>query len=104
MVSTIGDDPIMQWTKPSCVLVSEGNYSNGHGFPWVYKTLGLGKVIGTPVAGTMTAVWWETQINPYIVFGIPEVTCADVNGVAMENQTLQLTSSLQHACRLPLWS
>ncbi|MFC2504297.1 MAG: hypothetical protein ACFN4D_09700, partial [Cardiobacterium sp.] len=43
-----------------------------------YKTLGLGKVIGTPVAGTMTAVWWETQINPYIVFGIPEVTCADV--------------------------
>lgn len=37
----------------------------------------------------MTAVWWETQINPYIVFGIPEVTCADVNGVAMENQTLQ---------------
>lgn len=85
----IGDDPIMQWTKPSCVLVSEGNYSNGHGFPWVYKTLGLGKVIGTPVAGTMTAVWWETQINPYIVFGIPEVTCADVNGVAMENQTLQ---------------
>ena len=85
----IGDDPIMQWTKPSCVLVSEGNYSNGHGFPWVYQTLGLGKVIGTPVAGTMTAVWWESQINPYLVFGIPEVTCSDIHGQALENKTLQ---------------
>ena len=85
----IGDDPIMQWTKPSCVLVSEGNYSNGHGFPWVYQTLGLGKVIGSPVAGTMTAVWWESQINPYVVFGIPEVTCSDIHGQALENKTLQ---------------
>ena len=85
----IGDDPFMQWNKPSCVLVSEGNYSNGHGFPWVYKTLGLGKVIGSPVAGTMTAVWWETQINPYIVFGIPQVTCSDLDGKPLENATLQ---------------
>lgn len=84
----IGDDPFMQWTKPSCVLMSEGNYSNGHGFPWVYKTLGLGKLIGAPVAGTMTAVWWETQINPNIVFGIPQVTCTDEHGQALENQTL----------------
>lgn len=85
----IGDDPFMQWNKPSCVLVSEGNYSNGHGFPWVYKVLGLGKVIGSPVAGTMTAVWWESQINPYIVFGIPQVTCSDLDGKPLENATLQ---------------
>lgn len=85
----IGDDPFMQWTKPSCVLVSEGNYSNGHGFPWVYKQLGLGKVIGTPVAGTMTAVWWESQINPYVVFGLPQTTCSDLEGRPMENHTLQ---------------
>ena len=84
----IGDDPFMQWTKPSCVLVSEGNYSNGHGFPWVYKHLGLGKVIGTPIAGTMTAVWWESQINPYVVFGLPQTTCSDLDGNPMENRTL----------------
>ena len=85
----IGDDPFMQWNKPSCVLMSEGNYSNGHGFPWAYKTLGLGKLIGAPVAGTMTAVWWESQINPHIVFGIPQVTCSDEQGRPLENQTLQ---------------
>lgn len=85
----IGSDPFKQWTKPSCVLQSEGNYSNGHGFPWLYKKLNIGKLIGAPVPGTMTAVWWETQINPSIVFGIPEVTCQDMDGNILENQELE---------------
>lgn len=42
----IGIDPFAQWTKPSAVLISESNYSNAHGFPWAYKELGLGKLIG----------------------------------------------------------
>ena len=42
----IGSDPYNKWTKPSCVLMCEDNYSNAHGFPWVYKTLGIGKLIG----------------------------------------------------------
>ena len=67
----IGRDPFNKWTKPSCVLICEDDYSNGHGFPMVYKTLGIGKLIGTPVAGTMTAVWWETMIDNTMVFGIP---------------------------------
>lgn len=84
-----GDDPFMQWTKPSCVLMNEGNYSNGHGFPYVYKTLGLGKLIGTPVAGTMTAVWWETLFSGTILYGIPQLMINDIKGKALENQELQ---------------
>ncbi|MDE7407496.1 MAG: PDZ domain-containing protein, partial [Muribaculaceae bacterium] len=71
----IGSDPFNKWLKPSCVLICEDNYSNAHGFPWVYKHQGVGKLIGTRVPGTMTSVWWETQIDPSIVFGIPQVTC-----------------------------
>ena len=56
------------------MLVCEDNYSDASGFPYVYKTLGIGKIIGTPVPGTMTAVWWETQIDGATVFGIPQVT------------------------------
>ena len=85
----IGSDPFNKWLKPSCVLICEDNYSNAHGFPWVYKTLGIGKLIGAPVPGTMTAVWWETQIDPSIVFGIPQVGCRDMNGNYLENQELQ---------------
>ena len=85
----IGSDPFNKWVKPSCVLVCEDNYSNAHGFPWVYKELGIGKLIGAPVPGTMTAVWWETQIDPSIVFGIPQVGCVDMRGNYAENNQLQ---------------
>lgn len=84
----IGSDPFSQWTKPSVMLVNEGNYSDAHGSPYVYKTLSIGKLVGAPVPGTMTAVWWETQIDPSIIFGIPQVTSADLNGKALENQQL----------------
>ncbi len=85
----IGSDPFNKWLKPSCVLVCEDNYSNAHGFPWVYKTLGVGKLIGAPVPGTMTAVWWETQIDPTLVFGIPQVGVRDMNGHYLENVELE---------------
>jgi C-terminal processing protease CtpA/Prc len=85
----IGSDPFNKWLKPSCVLVCEDNYSNAHGFPWVYKELGIGKLIGAPVPGTMTAVWWETQIDPSIVFGIPQVGSVDMRGQYAENNQLQ---------------
>ena len=70
----IGTEPYSKWNKPSCVLMGEDNYSDACGFPYVYKTLGIGKLIGAPVPGTMTAVWWETQIDPSLVFGVPQVT------------------------------
>ncbi len=69
----IGHEPFNKWTKPSCVLVNEDCYSDASGFPYAYRSLGLGKLIGAPVPGTMTAVWWENQINSFIVFGIPQV-------------------------------
>ncbi len=84
----IGSDPFSQWTKPSVMLVNEANYSDAHGTPYVYQTLGIGDIVGSPVPGTMTAVWWETQIDPSIVFGIPQVTSLDRNGKPLENQQL----------------
>lgn len=84
----IGSEPFTQWTKPSAMLVNEGNYSDAHGTPFVYKTLGLGKLVGAPVPGTMTAVWWENQVDPSIVFGIPQVTTMNLEGQVLENTQL----------------
>ena len=83
----IGYDPWNKWVKPSCVMICEDDYSNGHGFPAVYKTLGIGKLIGAPVAGTMTAVWWETMMND-MVFGIPQVGNLGMDGSYFENKQL----------------
>lgn len=86
----IGSDPFNKWLKPSCMLVCEDNYSNAHGTPWVYKRLAVGKLVGAPVPGTMTAVWWESQIDNSIVFGIPQVGCWDIQKEEyMENVELQ---------------
>lgn len=83
----IGNDPFDRWVKPSCMLVCEDNYSNAHGTPWLYKEMGIGKLIGAPVPGTMTAVWWE-NIGQY-TFGIPQVGTKDNRGNYLENQQLE---------------
>ncbi len=84
-----GYDPMNKWIKPSAVLISESNYSDAHGFPYAYKTLKLGKLVGMPVPGTMTAVWWETLQDKSLVFGIPQVGTKDLNGHYLENQQLE---------------
>ena len=82
----IGHEPFNKWTKPSCVLIGEDNYSDASGFPSAYRALGLGKLIGAPVPGTMTAVWWETLLDSSLVFGIPQVGNWSVaDGRYMEN-------------------
>jgi tricorn protease len=80
-----GSDPRDKWTKPSAVLMSESNYSDAFLFPYAYKHKGIGKLIGMPVPGTGTAVWWETQIDPTLVFGIPMIGIVGVN----EKRTLE---------------
>lgn len=82
-------EPFNKWSKPSVLLAGEGNYSDAHAFPYSYKTLELGKVIGMPVPGTMTLVWWETQQDPTLVFGIPQMGIKDNNGKYLEGQQLE---------------
>lgn len=86
---TDSGDPINKWTKPSTVLMSESNYSDAFIFPYAYKSLGLGKLIGMPVPGTGTAVWWEQQIDPTIVFGIPMIATIGKEDRPTENLQLE---------------
>lgn len=82
-------EPQNKWTNPSTVLMSESNYSDAFIFPYAYHQLGIGKLIGMPVAGTGTAVWWEQQIDPTIVFGIPMVATIGKEGRPTENLQLE---------------
>ncbi|MFC3034734.1 S41 family peptidase [Pseudoalteromonas fenneropenaei] len=84
----LGAEPLGKWYRPSAVIVSEGNYSDAYLFPYSYKQLGLGKLVGMPVAATGTAVWWETQFTGDLVFGIPQVGMRDNDGNLQENRDL----------------
>jgi C-terminal processing protease CtpA/Prc len=86
---SLGWEPVGKWTKPSLVMISESNYSDAHLFPWTYRHLGIGKLLGMPVAGTGTAVWWETLQDSTVYFGIPQVGFRDENGQFMERALIQ---------------
>ncbi|HYO21671.1 MAG TPA: S41 family peptidase, partial [Flavisolibacter sp.] len=89
-------EPFNKWTGPSTVLMSESNYSDAFIFPYAYKQLGIGKTIGMPVPGTGTAVWWETQIDPTLVFGIPMVATIGKEGRPTENLQLEPDIKVQN--------
>jgi len=42
-----------------------------------------------PVPGTGTFVWWERQIDPTLVFGIPMGGWRDMNGEFAENKQME---------------
>ncbi len=84
----IGVEPGMRWTKPSIVVMNEGNYSDAHCFPTAYKSLGLGETVGMQVPGTCTSVWWERLQDRSLVFGIPQVGYLDKAGDYTENKHL----------------
>ncbi|MCL1894331.1 MAG: S41 family peptidase [Holophagaceae bacterium] len=84
-----GHQPGSKWIKPSIVIMNEGNYSDAHLFPVAYKIKELGKTVGMPVAGTGTFVWWETQIDPTLVFGIPQGGWRTPDGLFCENNQLE---------------
>ncbi len=85
----IGYQPWNRWIKPSIVIMGESNYSDAHLFPEAYKIKGGGKTLGMPVPGTGTFVWWETQIDPTIVFGIPMGGWKPVGKPFLENNQME---------------
>lgn len=84
-------DSMWRWTKPSIVVMSEGNYSDAHFFPWAYMELAIGDTVGMPVPGTATAVWWERLHTGDLVFGIPQVGTKGQRGIYLENKQLEPT-------------
>ena len=86
---SIGWEPNEKWHRKSVVLAGENNYSDAHLFPWLYQHFHIGKLIGMPVPGTGTAVWWEVLQDPRLILGIPEVGFRDEQGRFMEQTQIE---------------
>ncbi|MEN6631221.1 MAG: S41 family peptidase, partial [Candidatus Polarisedimenticolia bacterium] len=85
----VGVEPSNRWSKPSIIVMNEGNYSDAHCFPEAYTSLKIGETVGMPVPGTCTAVWWERLQDRSLVFGIPQVGMVDKSGDFLENKQLE---------------
>ncbi|MEN8224054.1 MAG: S41 family peptidase [Bacteroidota bacterium] len=84
-----GAEPLHKWWKPSIVLIGESNYSDAHGFPIAYRAMKVGKTVGMPIPGTMTAVWWENLQDNSLNFGIPQIGMKDMDGNYYENMQFE---------------
>ena len=78
-------DSLDQWNKPSILVMGEGNYSDAHAFPFTYDALDIGEMVGMPVPGTMTAVWWEMSLSGDMRVGVPQVGMKNSQGEYLEN-------------------
>ena len=85
----IGEEPSFKWDRKSALLVGESNYSDAHVFPFAYRALGIGKLVGMPVPGTGTFVWWETLQDPTLYFGIPELGLRNKEGKFLEGLPIE---------------
>ncbi len=80
------EEPRDRWTKPSAVIMNAASYSDASIFPQAYHDLKLGPLVGDPVAGTGTAVWWvDSNIIPGLVYGIPQLPYRKLDGTLVEN-------------------
>ena len=89
---SIGWDPVApvgKWSGRTALLVNEDNYSDGHLFPWAYRHLQLGKLVGMPVPGTGTSAYREREQNPQITIGVPHGAVEDANGLIMERVQIE---------------
>ena len=66
--------------------MNASSYSDASVFPHVYRDLKLGPLIGDPVAGTGTAVWWvESNLIPGLSYGLPQLPLREMGGRLFEN-------------------
>ena len=82
-------EPRDRWSRRSTVIMNGASYSDGSVFPYAYRRLGLGRLVGETVAGTGTAVWWaESLLIPGLVYGLPQLPMRDADGERLENRDI----------------
>jgi len=85
----IGGEPQRKWHKPSILLVNEGNYSDGHCFPYAYRTKEIGQIVGMPIAGTCSWVTGTAMPDGRGSVRTVHLSFDDLNGDPLENQQLE---------------
>jgi hypothetical protein len=76
--------PSLRWGKPVVVLINERSFSDAEVFPYGFKQLGLGKVVGVPTAGGVIGTN-DITLSDGSKFRIPRVGWYGLNGENLEH-------------------
>lgn len=86
--AVMGRVPGGRWAKPSAVVADAASYSDGSVFPALYHKQKIGPLVGMRVPGTGTAVIWEHQQEPRLVYGVPQIGFRFLDGTWFENNEI----------------
>ena len=75
--------PALYWDKPVCVVINERSFSDAEVFPYCFKSLKLGKVIGVPTPGGVIGTN-DITLSDGSSFRIPRVGYYGVDGTNLE--------------------
>lgn len=84
----VGRIPTARWAKPSALVQNASAYSDGSIFPHLYKSGGIGPIVGDAVPGTGTAVWWMYPMKGALKWGIPQLGAKDFKTGWFENSEI----------------
>ena len=76
--------PLLRWNKPVIMLINEASFSNAEMFPHVFKSMGIGKVVGMPTAGGVIGTY-NTRLFDGTFYRIPALGVYSYEGVNLEN-------------------
>ncbi len=77
------EQPHLYYMKPVVVLINENSFSDAEVFPFAFKELKRGKVIGVPTAGGVIGTGSATLINGFTL-RLPRVGWFGLQGVNLE--------------------
>jgi tricorn protease len=72
-----------RWTKPIILLINHRSYSDAEIFPSAFRSLGLGKLVGTPTGGYVIGTGNERLIDGS-TFRVPRLGVYTTSGINMD--------------------
>ena len=75
--------PALYWDKPVVVLINERSFSDAEVFPYIFKTMGVGKVIGVPTPGGVIGTN-DITLSDGSSFRIPRTRYEGMDGTNLE--------------------
>jgi Tol biopolymer transport system component/C-terminal processing protease CtpA/Prc len=87
--------PLPSFTKPIVVLANEASLSNAEVFPWGFKALKLGKVVGMPTYGGVIGTGGTTLLDGSSL-RMPAVGSFTLDGRNMENNGCPPDIQVEH--------
>ena len=80
--------PSLHWDKPAVTLTNEYSFSDAEIFPFAFRKLGIGKLIGVPTGGAVIGTG-GIQLLDGTYFRLPTSGCFTLEGETLENMGIE---------------